>query len=74
MTYNIMAPEYHSKSDFSAELKRRSKKFADIKKRLQRLQLSYATLFLAKLRVTARGQKQFFENAQDAVVWLDQNE
>lgn len=60
--------------DFSAEVQRRRSKFMEVKKRLQRLQLSYAMMFPAKLRVAANGQNHFFENAQDATSWLDQNE
>lgn len=60
--------------DFSAEVQRRRSKFADVKKRLQRLQLKYVMLFPAKLRITAGDQNHFFENAQDAARWLDQNE
>lgn len=38
------------------------------------MQLPYAMLFPAKLQVTANRHAHFFESAQDATTWLDQNE
>lgn len=60
--------------DISAEVQRKRSKFMDVKKRLQRLQLKYAMLFPARLRITAGDQNHFFENAQEAADWLDRNE
>lgn len=60
--------------DFSAEVQRRRAKFTDVKRRLRLLQLPYAMLYPAKLRIVVRGQAQFFESAKDASVWLDRNE
>lgn len=48
--------------DFSAEVQRNRSRFSDVKKRLQRLQATYAML------------AHFFENAADASAWLDANE
>lgn len=61
-------------SDFSAEGQRRRSKYADVKKRLQHLQLKYAMLYPARLWVTVRGQAHFFETAFDVASWLDQYE
>lgn len=47
-------------------------KYADVKKRLQRLQLKYTMLYPARLQVTA-GQAQFFETAPDVAFWLNQH-
>lgn len=47
-------------------------KFNHVK--LRPLQLSYAMLYPAKLRVTANGQTQFFELATEAASWLNRNE
>lgn len=60
--------------DFSAEVQRRRAKFAEVKKRLQKIQVTYAMLYPAKLRITARGQSTFFESATEASAWLDRNE
>ena len=60
--------------DFSAEVQRRRAKFFDVKRRLRQLQLSYAMLYPAKLRVIVEGQAQFFDSAKDAANWLDRNE
>lgn len=60
--------------DFSAEVQRKRAKFVEVKKRLQKLQVTYAMLFLAKLRITTRGQATFFETAAEATSWLDHNE
>ena len=60
--------------DFSQEVQRRRAKFTDVKRRLRNLQLPYAMLYPAKLRVVVRGQAQFFESAKEAMTWLDRNE
>lgn len=60
--------------DFSAEVQCKRAKFAEVKKRLQRIQVIYAMQYPAKLRITARGQSTFFESASDAAAWLDRNE
>ena len=60
--------------DFSQEVQRRRAKFLDVKRRLRNLQLPYAMLYPAKLRVVVRGQAQFFESAKEAMSWLDRNE
>lgn len=60
--------------DFSAEVQRNRAKFSEVKKRLRALQLPYAMLYPAKLRVTAEGHAQFFESAREAAAWLDHNE
>lgn len=60
--------------DFSAEVKGCRAKFADVKRHLRSLQLLYAMLYPAKLRVTANRQAHFFELAQETATWLDRNE
>lgn len=60
--------------DFSAEVQRKRLRFTDVKQRLQRLQITYAMLYPAKLRVTVGGQVSFFETATEAAAWLDHNE
>lgn len=60
--------------DFSAEVQRRRLQFFDVKKRLRALQLPYAMLYLARLRVAAPTGSQFFESAKQAVDWLDTHE
>ena len=60
--------------DFSAEVQRKRAKFAEVKKRLQKIPVTYAMMFPAKLRVTVRGQATFFESAAEAAQWLDHNE
>lgn len=60
--------------DFSAEVQRCRTKFIEVKKCLRHLQLSYAMLYLAKLRVMMRDQAYFFESAKEASALLDWNE
>lgn len=60
--------------DFSAEVQRRRLQFFDVKKRLRALQLPYAMLYPARLRVAAPTGSQFFESAKQAVDWLDTHE
>lgn len=52
--------------DFSSAVQKRRACLTDVKKRLQKLQTPYAMLYPARLRITARGQTHFFENAADA--------
>lgn len=60
--------------DFSADLQKRRAQFQDVKRRLRTLELSYAMLYPAKLRVVAEDTTHFFENPKDAAGWLDQKE
>lgn len=60
--------------DFSAAVQKNRARFSEIKKRLQRVQASYAMLYPAKLRVTLRGRAHFFEHPAEAADWLDANE
>lgn len=60
--------------DFSADVQKRRMLFQDIKRRLRTLQLPYAMLYPAKLRVVALKATHFFESPKDANRWLDCNE
>lgn len=60
--------------DFSADLQKRRAQFQDVKRRLRTLDLSYAMLYPAKLRVVAGDTTVFFENPKDAAGWLDRTE
>lgn len=60
--------------DFSVNVQKRRAQFHDVKRRLRDLELSYAMLYPAKLRVVANGTTHFFENPKDAIRWLDQAE
>lgn len=60
--------------DFSADLQKRRAQFQDVKRRLRAVDLSYAMLYPAKLRVIAEDTTHFFENPKDAARWLDQKE
>lgn len=60
--------------DFSAEIQKRRLQFQDVKRRLRTLQISYAMLYPAKLRVAALGATHFFESSKDASHWIDCNE
>lgn len=60
--------------DFSTEVQKRRMLFQDIKRRLRALQVPYAMLYPAKLRVVALGSTRFFESPKDAVSWLDCHE
>lgn len=48
--------------------------FQEVKQRLCVLQMPYAMLYPAKLRVAALGTTHFFETPKDASQWLDCNE
>lgn len=69
-----MEPECPFYPDFSAEVQRRRTKFTDVKRQLRILQLPYAMLYPAKLRIAVRGHAQFFESAKEASAWLERNE
>lgn len=49
-------------------------KYTNGKAWLHCLQLSYAMLHSAKLRVTTDGQSHYCESAAEAASWLDRNE
>lgn len=61
-------------SDFSAELQKQRAKFTDVKKRLRDLNLPYAMLYPAQLRVVALGKSHFFDLPTSAGQWLDQED
>lgn len=60
--------------DFSSEIQKRRMRFTDVKRRLRALELPYAMLYPAKLRVVVDGEAKFFETAAGAAAWLDSNE
>lgn len=60
--------------DFSAEVQRRRMQFIAVKKRLRDLQIAYAMLYPARLRVTALGRAHFFDTPALAMDWLDSHE
>lgn len=60
--------------DFSAEVQRRRMQFTAVKKRFRDLQIPYAMLYPARLRVTALGQSHFFDTPALAMDWLDSHE
>lgn len=60
--------------DYSAEVQKLRAKFTDVKHRLNSLNLQYAMLFPAKLRVVANGEAHFFEKPSAATQWIDREE
>ena len=60
--------------DFSAELQKKRSKFLDVKRRLRDLDLKYAMLYPARLRVEVFGAVQFFDSPATAAHWLDREE
>ena len=72
VTFNGVRVSFYP--DFSAEVQRSRARFVEVKKRMRALQLPYAMLYPAKLRVTAEGHAQFFESPREAMAWLDHNE
>lgn len=59
--------------DYSPELQRRRAGFLDIKRALRNLNIPYALLYPARLRVVASGSTQFFESARGAMEWLEEH-
>lgn len=47
--------------DFSAEVQKQQAQFTEVKKHHRALDLQYAMLYLARLRVVAKGEAHFFE-------------
>lgn len=60
--------------DFSAEVQRKRKTFMEAKKRLCIKHIKYAMLFPARLRVEGDDRAHFFEDPEEAIVWLEQRE
>ena len=60
--------------DFSAEVQKQRAQFNDVKKRLRFLELQYAMLYPARLRVVARNEVHFFEKPAQAMQWMDREE
>lgn len=60
--------------DFSAELQKQRAKFMDVKRRLRDLNLPYAMLYPARLRVVALGETRFFDRPDMAAQWLDRED
>lgn len=60
--------------DFSAKVQKQRAQFNDVKKRLRSLELQYSMLYLARLRVVARDEVNFFEKPTLAMQWLDREE
>ena len=60
--------------DFSADLQKQRAKFMDVKRRLRDLDLKYAMLYPARLRLEVHGAVQFFDSPSAAAQWLDREE
>lgn len=60
--------------DFSADLQKQQAKFTDVKRRLRDLDLKYAMLYPARLRIEVLGSLQFFDSPSAAAQWLDREE
>lgn len=58
--------------DYSPELQKKRAGFADIKRSLRTL-ISYALQYPARLRIEALGATQFFDSADRAAKWLEDN-
>lgn len=57
-------------NDYSAEVVRRRKAFDDIKARLRKMNVDYALLYPATLKVTVNGTQRRFDNPKEAAVLL----
>lgn len=60
--------------DFSDDLQKQRAKFTDVKRRLRDLDLKYAMLYPARLKVEVLGSVQFFDTPSAAAQWLDREE
>lgn len=55
------------------EVQKLRAQFDEVKRRLRALQVSYAMLYPAKLKVVAKGDIHFFDTPKAATQWLDRN-
>lgn len=60
--------------DYSVEVHKQRAKFTDVKGCLRTLNLQYAMLFPAKLRIVANGETHFFGKPAAATQLLDREE
>lgn len=59
--------------DYSPDLQKRRAGFMDVKRALRSHKISYALLYPVRLRVEALGTVHFFDAADRATVWLEDN-
>lgn len=57
--------------DFLPDLQKRRAKFGEIKHKLQQLKITYALLYLAKLRVNALEGTMYLDTPEGVVEWLE---
>lgn len=57
--------------DFSAKVQRRRQNFMEAKRKLRSLNMKYAMLFPARLRVEHDGRVSFFEDPAELMAWLE---
>lgn len=65
-----MGPRISFFNDYSAEVVRRRKAFDDIKARLRTMNMDYALLYPATLKVTVNGTQKRFDNPKEAAALL----